>query len=359
MNTIRPLCTVLASSLLLACGEPAGSDMAAVGTSAPTASTPATTAAPSASTAAPPVGTDAPPGAMVITATETNNYSFASTLTIDMIQVKPGTDLTFDWSAVDKDFIGHTVAPEDVDMVALAMWRLTAAELEVKLNNDDLKQVDLVGIVVTYPEETGANTASLLQMTSFGEPLDQSILLGYVNIAEYDPALHTYTLIASTGIKAGDGTRMIQGFQLSAESENTSVTMTSDSTALQYTVDIQSAMPTVVPAGSAAIDVDWTNMTTTSLNTEFLPSQVTDVLVAKYTQSVAELEASFLDLELIADQMYRAEVPAGTSLSLSNLAAADGTPFTGITTDGTWIIALFCGSCANPAPWYLSVLQAQ
>ena len=33
-----------------------------------------------------------------------------------------------------------------------------------------------------------------------------------------------------------------------------------------------------------------------------------------------------------------------------------GNPFTGITSDGTWLVGLICGNCQNPAPWYLSVL---
>ena len=35
----------------------------------------------------------------------------------------------------------------------------------------------------------------------------------------------------------------------------------------------------------------------------------------------------------------------------------DGKAFTGISTSGTWIVALRCGSCRNPAPWYLTVLK--
>jgi hypothetical protein len=135
--------------------------------------------------------------------------------------------------------------------------------------------------------------------------------------------------------------------------------MTSDSTLLDYTVDLHSAQPTPIPMGTADLEIDWTAMTLTSLQTEFIPSNITSLLVAKYTQSVADLEANFLDLELIADQMYRSEVTAGTSISLTELTTDDGAPFTGIDGEGTWVVALFCGGCKNPAPWYLSVLQPQ
>jgi hypothetical protein len=377
MKTIRLLGLALITILPLACGGSSGSNPDPVDSTTPGSSaavTPSSDPATSTTTAAP-GGAGAPgvapagaagganvpaAGPLVLQAMEANNYAFSSTLTIDVTQVKPSSDLTFDWSGVTRDFLGHDVsAADDIDMVALLMWRLSKPDLEVKLNNDDLQQSDLVAIAMVYADTVGGTTSSLLDMTSFGMPLEPDTLLGYVNIDDYDPAMHTYTLIATRGTTAGEGTLMIQGFQLSPDTENTQVTMTSDSTGLDYTVDMHSAQPTPMPVGTADAEIDWTNMTTTALGTEFIPSNITSLLVAKYTQPVSELEANFLDLELISDQMYRSDVTAGSSISLTKLTADDGTPFTGIDSEGTWIVALFCGSCANPAPWYLSVLQPQ
>ena len=43
-----------------------------------------------------------------ILAKEANDYSFSSTITLPPVTVKQMTNLTFDWSGVSKDFLGHT-----------------------------------------------------------------------------------------------------------------------------------------------------------------------------------------------------------------------------------------------------------
>ena len=48
---------------------------------------------------------------------------------------------------------------------------------------------------------------------------------------------------------------------------------------------------------------------------------------------------------------------AGDSIDLSTLTDANGGPFPGIDCDGVWMAALFCGTCNNPAPWSITVLQ--
>jgi hypothetical protein len=293
-------------------------------------------------------------------AAEANNYRFSSTLSIALTEVQPSSELQFDWSALNRDFIGHAVDPLlDIDMVSLLMWSLDAQELERKLNADELAQRDLVAMGMIYTaDHDRATSGSLFDMTSFGMPLDPEVLLGYLSVEDYDPTAYTYTLMAVTGTTAGEGTRMIQGFQLVPSSTNTTVALNSESTGLDYTVDIVGATPLVVPLGDPALTIDWTDMTVTALGTEFIPNSVTRLLVAHFPLPVQALEEDFLDLELRADEMYRAEVVAGTAFDLSMATSETGSPFPGVAADGgTWVVALFCGSCANPAPWYLSVLE--
>jgi hypothetical protein len=64
-----------------------------------------------------------------------------------------------------------------------------------------------------------------------------------------------------------------------------------------------------------------------------------------------------LDLELISEDMWQADVSSGTTLAFSSLRNDAGQPFAGIDGTGTYIVALVCGECQNPAPWYLSVLS--
>ncbi|NOY25778.1 MAG: hypothetical protein GXP62_07875, partial [Oligoflexia bacterium] len=89
-----------------------------------------------------------------------------------------------------------------------------------------------------------------------------------------------------------------------------------------------------------------------SLRGQNLPSPTPNVA----GKTPAELEDTFLDLELITDDLWHFPVAGGTGLSLSSDTSAEGN-FAGLSSDGTWILALQCTTCANPAPPFLTVLK--
>jgi hypothetical protein len=296
-------------------------------------------------------------GKVLLEANAVNNYSFSSTITIQVTPVAANSELTFDWSAVTKDFQGHTIdAKADVDMVNLLMWSLPQAELETKLNNDELAQRDLLvaGMIKTQKTKT---SVGLFEFQSIaGQPLEPEMLLAYLNPEVYDPAEHSYTIVAASGEVAGQGSRMLKAFRLDPASTSTKVVMDNSSTSLAYEADLMSLRRTAVPVGSPNISIAWASIAVNAMGREFIPNGIEEVMVAKYSLTPAELETKFLDLETIADQMYRGEVASGTSLDLSTLKTDAGQSFSGIDATGTWIVALVCGNCMNPAPWYISIL---
>jgi hypothetical protein len=165
--------------------------------------------------------------------------------------------------------------------------------------------------------------------------------------------------MVADGKDLGKGTRMIQGFKLDAASTNTDVKIDSNSTKVDFTAEIDSRPPTYIPAGTAAgLGIDWTKMRVTAAGGDFLPSSITRVRIGSYTQTAAELEGdNFLKLDEIAAEMYETEVEAGTKINFDQAKTKDGKVFAGIDSTHTWIIALNCGMCQNPAPWYLSILK--
>jgi len=88
-----------------------------------------------------------------------------------------------------------------------------------------------------------------------------------------------------------------------------------------------------------------------------VPSDITQALVAHYMQPVSELEENFLDLDIVPADRWRATIDAGSSVNLSTFENEAGQPFAGIDDTGTWVLALSCGDCRNPAPWYLTILE--
>jgi len=292
-----------------------------------------------------------------IVATAAQNYAFSSTITLPPVMVQPDVELTFDWSAVTQDLLGHDLSPTaDVDMVELGLWELTQAELEEKLNADQLKQSDLEVIANLETGQT-LTSATLFNFTSAGTPLTPDQILPYMNATNYPPDLHTYTIMIATGTVLGQGTRLLQAFRLDPTSTNTTVNLTNASVNLVWNADLGALTSPEVHAATAGITIDWSGMTVNSMGFPFEPSDITEVMVGHYDETPEELESQFLDLELIHEDLWRGMVAAGTSINLSELTNEAAAPFPGITASGTWVLALICGDCANPAPWYLTILK--
>jgi len=292
----------------------------------------------------------------MISVSETENYSFESSLTLTTVPVMPNAEINFDWSGVTQDFREQTVDPTtDINMVTVILWGLSLSELEQQLNDDALNMSDLVAIVSYEP--TGETAASMFDFTLLGNPVTPEEILPYMDPEVYPPDSYTYTTNVITGTVPSTGIRMLSGFILDESSENTDVVVDSSSTILDYTADLSSAPTLPIAAGEAEIEFDWSEIETNGLGQPFEATQITRALVAHYSVDTEELESRFLELETLADDLWEAEIPAGTSVMLSELMNADGDAFEGIDGEGTWIFALQCGGCANPAPWYLTVLS--
>ncbi len=292
-------------------------------------------------------------------ANEANNYAFSSTLTLPSIAVAPNTELTFDWGGVTASLIDHPIdAKKDLNSISILMWDLSLADLQTKLNADSLGQRDLTVVPLTITTDGSATSAKLFTFTLNGGAVDSATILGYFDATHYPPENHTYTMMAATGTVTGQGVKMIQSFQLDPNSTNTMVTMTSNSTLLDFTADLSHLTPTGVPAGEPAITLNWSQMTKNALGNDFILTNITSAFVGHYTQSLSDLQGNdFLDLDLIATELYQGGIDTGTVADFSTLQDDSGKSFPGIDSTGTWLVGLQCGACHNPAPWYLTVLK--
>jgi hypothetical protein len=295
-----------------------------------------------------------------IVANEANDYAFSSTITLPPVTVKSMSNLAFDWSQVTQDFLGHTVDPvADLNTIVVMLWQMSLAEFEKELNADSLQTKYLV---VSPPPSlmpsAGMTSAMLYDFTINGSSIAPAMFNMDFDPVAFPPATTTYLLAAQTGTNLGTGIRMLQAFQLDDASTNTAVTLTNSSASLMYTADLHSLHPTGVPAGTAAMTLDWGSLDgkTNALGGTFIATNITSAIVGHYTQTPAELETQFLDLQLIATDLYTANIPPGTTLDFTTLADSGGNPFPGVDSTGTWLVGLTCGNCKNPAPWYLTIL---
>jgi hypothetical protein len=302
-------------------------------------------------------------GTMV--ADETNDYAFSSQIMLSPVTVKSMSDLTFNWGGVTKDFLGHPVDPiADLNTIFVLLVDLPAATLETQLDNDTFSQAS---VQITPPPQfapTGQTSASLYEdFTAGGEMVTPTLAAPFLDAATWTTANSTFAIVAETGPNLGTNIRMLQSFALDDNSTNTTVTMTNTSTTLTYDANLHSLHPTGVPAGTAALTLDWSQIQTNALGNNFgntagsPTTSITSAIVGHYTQSLSELESQFLDLQTIAQDLYTAKTPYGSTLDFTTLADSAGNPFTGVTSDGTWLVGLICGACQNPAPWYMTVLK--
>jgi hypothetical protein len=293
-----------------------------------------------------------------VTANERNNYAFSSTITLPPVTVAPMSNLTFDWSALTKDFLGHSLNPAtDIVMGVLMIWNLPRAEFETALNADALYTADLVVSPPLNLPIAGATSAQLHQFLVNGTAVSEEMFNAYFDATLYPPATTTFLVGVQSGTELGRDIRMLQALELNATSAVTNVALTDTSTKLAYTANLHNLTISGVPGGTAALTLDWSQMTTNALGAEFKEGYVTRAIVGHYAQTPAELETKFLDLDRIAIATYSADIGAGSTLDFTTLRDENGASFPGVDDSGTWLVGLFCGNCRNPAPWYMSILK--
>jgi len=306
-------------------------------------------------------------GGAAIVAKEANNYAFTSTIKLPPATVKSMTNLTFDWSAVTKDFLGHSLSTTaDLNTVSILLWQLPLPELETKLNADTLSQLDL--LVVPPPSwpspgmSTGGMTsAPLYNFTLNGEAVTQDQFNMYFDPTAFPSSMFSYMVAAATGTEIGQGFRMLQTFKLDAGSSATTVALKNDSTQLTCSVSLRNLTITGVPGGTPNLTLDWGDMVTrmapNALGGTFKEAYVTSAVVGHFAETPDQLEKKFLDLDMIATKYYRADIASGATLDFSTLKDSSGASFPGVDDTGTWMVGLICGNCRNPAPWYMTILK--
>ncbi len=281
---------------------------------------------------------------------DTNNFTYSGDVHVPSIPTIPAEDLDICWDEVLLDIQCHDLDPvEDVDMVSLVRFlHLTEDEVAEKIGNDGLQQADMSGYVEW--ENTGETCTELSALSFRGTVIDVP--------AEYTLDGGTYLLTLATGGTLGSGTRMLSFLTPTAESDNTRVDVGDGCGVLDFDADLASLAPVKFP-DEGPWEIDWSTLTRTGLGNTLLPSDIDGLSLAFYAGSTrSELQQSFLDLELIADELYGLPISGTLTADLTQATTEEGTTaFSGLTGDGTWLLALTCSRCANPAPLFLSAME--
>lgn len=294
--------------------------------------------------AADPCATDA------IALTDANNYAFTGALDVPTYTTASGTDLDICWDAVTTDIQCHALDPAaDVDVAGLVRFgSLSQEDVERGLSTNDLQQGDMSGYV-QFENDAGATCASLSAMSFFGTSIDVA--------AEYVEGGGTYMLLLTTGTTPGVGARMIAFLEPSAGSTETTVAVSPGCGVLDFSVDLHSRAAAPACASGEAWEVDWSAVTVDGQGNAFDPTQIDRLLLGFYEgRTITDIEADFLDLEQSATRLWSMPLTGDTRADLAQ--ASDGAAaFSGFAGDGTWVLALQCSRCYNPAPLVVTVLE--
>jgi hypothetical protein len=300
------------------------------------------------------------PGA-AIAVTDNNNYAYQHDFQINHEVVKGNTNLSIDWSALTRDFVGREIDPTaDVDIVMVTLWSLGRTELIDQIVNDDLDVSSNMGAIWMYPDGSTTQT-DLFSLGSAGEPVPEEDLLSYFDSdsVDYDPTQYTHLLLAQRGTTIGKDVLMMKTFTLDSNTSDTALSLDAASTVLSYSVDLRSLRRVGVPAEEAQITIDWMGLTTNMMGNPFIPTKITRVTVAHFEDmTVCDMESAFIHLEEMADELYSNDLTAVSGgVNLGSLTSTGGKPFSGIDGNGTWILALECDACHSTAPQFLTVLE--
>ena len=298
-----------------------------------------------------------PPEDEIIYIADVNNYSYGAAITLGSTPTAMATDVTFRWDNLTQDIQTHAVGGCDaIDYTSLIWFQyLTVPELEAKIICGDIKQSDADVIVIQDPEEAEssdcqASMSELAIVSNFFDPAEYYV---------YDYGV--WFARVTTGTKL---TRMLTTLAPSTSSTNTEVSFEDDSSALTFSVDLDTLTPVPVSAEALSYTVDWSTLLVGANADGCDPSEINEadqLWIARYdTLSVADLAADFLNLELIADEVWTADAGARTNVVLSDaVSLTDGASFVDFSGGGTWVLALRSTISDNPAPLFLSVLAVE
>ena len=304
-------------------------------------------------------------GALPIGATiflsEENNYTFQSSLQVSHEVVRGSTVLDIDWSSLTNDFLGNPVNPvEDVDTVTITVWNLSQAELLAQMSNDDLDLSKTIGAIAMYPDGTTTQT----DLLSFGSPDGSQVLWEHMvtnfdsDGEGYDPTQITHMLVAQSGTTLGRDVLMMKTFSVDNTAATTELSLENDDTVLSYAADLRSLTRVGIPTGTNQLTINWEYIVTNMKGQPFPVTNIGRVTIAHFADmNVCEMENDFIHLEEMADELFTYESSETmTNIALRTLESADGTRFSGIDSDGTWVFALQSVASHTAAPQLLTVL---
>ena len=291
--------------------------------------------------------------------TDDNQYAYDAALEADIIEVSPGADAEVDWSSVTRDLQGHAVTTADISETLLVGFRdLSPAEVTEAIATDTLRQ-DSVAIWLT-----AESTEGHARFSDYGLMGNQLDIERYVQpgitwlVAVRKPGatrIASMVFVVAREPQVADGAPSTTPFE-STDEEPAQIVLDNDTSNLDVDMDFASLEEVFVQTGERGLVLDWSAVSSDGLGNPLAFPTVTDLFLGHFSEQRADLQTSVFDLEATADASWTMRLGGS---SWANLDALRGdTEFAGVSDEGTWLLALSCSQCMNPAPRLVTFLAA-
>jgi hypothetical protein len=288
--------------------------------------------------------------------TDGNNYTAMGSLTISGVETAVGTDIDICWGGISKDLQCHDVNPlTQIDAIGLIAFRLSEAAVQAQLSSGvPVEMASTTGYLEHRTNKT-STCAKLYGFTFLGTAVD--VKSRYTEPMSAD---ESYMAIFTHGIERGVGARSMIFLRPRSTSTATTVEAPSGCGMLDFQANLMALQKLPVPAAGPWV-IDWRGLTKDGQGNAVVFENIDGVMLGFYqNMTVADIQAKILDIEQIATSAWELKLRGG---SRADLAAAKerttGAAFSGFQSaaTGTWLLALTCSKCQNPAPIVLTVLD--
>jgi hypothetical protein len=292
--------------------------------------------------------------------TDAHNYQSSSALSIPTFVTAAGVDIEICFDQVTKDIQCHDVAPTDIKAAALTRFPgKTPADVQPMLGQttiprnsyDVFRNVPTVPGMCAHTQAMALYDAPINLALDYNEAPDKAYMMMIASSTE--PGLGTLSLVFVQPLMSSNVTRVDMPPGCSEDPNAMAPKLTFSATLSPMTLSA---------AGAPDLKLDWSQVTKDSTGADVGNVIISKVLVGFYpNMDVPTVQSRIIDLEHIdGSQIWEAPIESGDSIDLALATSrTDGTPFTGFNTalgTGTWIVALLCETCQNPAPIVLTVV---
>lgn len=289
-------------------------------------------------------GGDLPPPCLDCALTDAHQFRYTAELHADTVRLAAGQDAVVRWDGLAHDVHGHDRDPfGDIQTARLVAFRgLGPEEVLDALAHDDLPQSAITLYLTCTPTDAAC---ALSEFGMLGNTLD---------VTEYFvPGQATWLVALVCDDEAGASAFLF--LEPDAASDVHEAVLDDGVSSLDVDVDLESLAPVRVPAARTDVRVDWSGVTRDGLGNPLYAPSVDELLIGRYDLTPAELAQGVYDLEEVAVERWSLALDGSTHASLADVTG--DTPFTGVVPGSTWILALRCSTCLNPAPRLLTLLE--